>query len=80
MKCTCINDLFLCGRAGDSILYCHDSIRTISFNIVDPLILKGLIMVDPDEKDSSGNNLPSRLLDRIVGPDKEVGLFLVSVF
>ncbi|KAJ9699916.1 hypothetical protein PVL29_005664 [Vitis rotundifolia] len=34
-------------------------------------IIKQLNMVDPDEKDSSGNNLPSRAL-HIVGPDKKV--------
>lgn len=34
-------------------------------------IMKQLNMVDPDEKDSSGNHLPSRAL-HIVGPDKKV--------
>ncbi|KAH7573327.1 hypothetical protein JRO89_XS03G0118300 [Xanthoceras sorbifolium] len=36
-------------------------------------IIKQLNMVDPDEKDSSGNQLPSRAL-HIVGPDKKVKL------
>ncbi|KAK1293429.1 hypothetical protein QJS10_CPB17g00923 [Acorus calamus] len=36
-------------------------------------IIKQLNMVDPDEKDSSGNSLPSRAL-HIVGPDKKVKL------
>ncbi|KAL4331456.1 1-Cys peroxiredoxin [Arachis hypogaea] len=36
-------------------------------------IIKKLNMVDPDEKDSSGNNLPSRAL-HIVGPDLQVKL------
>lgn len=36
-------------------------------------IIKQLNMVDPDEKDSSGNNLPSRAL-HIVGPDKKIKL------
>ncbi|KAK9934067.1 hypothetical protein M0R45_021227 [Rubus argutus] len=36
-------------------------------------IIKQLNMVDPEEKDSSGNNLPSRAL-HIVGPDKKVVL------
>ncbi|CDO98712.1 unnamed protein product [Coffea canephora] len=36
-------------------------------------IIKQLNMVDPDEKDSSGNHLPSRAL-HIVGPDKNVKL------
>lgn len=34
-------------------------------------IIKQLNMVDPDEKDSSGKQLPSRAL-HIVGPDKRV--------
>lgn len=34
-------------------------------------IMKQLNMVDPEEKDSSGNSLPSRAL-HIVGPDKKV--------
>lgn len=34
-------------------------------------IIKQLNMVDPDEKDSSGNQVPSRAL-HIVGPDKKV--------
>lgn len=34
-------------------------------------IMKQLNMVDPHEKDSSGNQLPSRAL-HIVGPDKKV--------
>ncbi|WMV49994.1 hypothetical protein MTR67_043379 [Solanum verrucosum] len=34
-------------------------------------LIKQLNMVDPDEKDSSGNKLPSRVL-HIVGPDKKV--------
>lgn len=34
-------------------------------------IIRQLNMVDPDEKDSSGNSLPSRAL-HIVGPDKKV--------
>ncbi|PIA60812.1 hypothetical protein AQUCO_00300382v1 [Aquilegia coerulea] len=43
--------------------------------IADPKreIIKHLNMVDPDEKDSSGNQLPSRAL-HIVGPDKVVKL------
>ncbi|KAI3469227.1 hypothetical protein Pfo_025890 [Paulownia fortunei] len=36
-------------------------------------IIKQLNMVDPDEKDSSGNQLPSRAL-HIVGPDKKIKL------
>ncbi|RWR94400.1 1-Cys peroxiredoxin [Cinnamomum micranthum f. kanehirae] len=36
-------------------------------------IIKQLNMVDPDEKDSNGNSLPSRAL-HIVGPDKKVKL------
>ena len=36
-------------------------------------IMKQLNMVDPEEKDSSGNSLPSRAL-HIVGPDKKVVL------
>ncbi|XP_062170009.1 1-Cys peroxiredoxin [Alnus glutinosa] len=36
-------------------------------------IIKQLNMVDPDEKDSAGNPLPSRAL-HIVGPDKRVKL------
>ncbi|KAH7513573.1 hypothetical protein FEM48_Zijuj12G0214600 [Ziziphus jujuba var. spinosa] len=36
-------------------------------------IMEQLNMVDPDEKDSSGNHLPSRAL-HIVGPDKKVKL------
>ncbi|KAK1315909.1 hypothetical protein QJS10_CPA05g00117 [Acorus calamus] len=36
-------------------------------------IIKQLNMVDPDERDSSGNSLPSRAL-HIVGPDKKVKL------
>ncbi|KAJ8900197.1 hypothetical protein K2173_024837 [Erythroxylum novogranatense] len=38
--------------------------------------IKELNMVDPDEKDSSGNNLPSRAL-HIVGPDKKIKLSLL---
>ncbi|CAN1151041.1 1-Cys peroxiredoxin [Linum perenne] len=34
-------------------------------------VIKQLNMVDPDEKDPSGNNVPSRAL-HIVGPDKKV--------
>lgn len=34
-------------------------------------LIKQLNMVDPDERDSSGYNLPSRAL-HIVGPDKKV--------
>lgn len=34
-------------------------------------IIKQLNMVEPDEKDSSGNQVPSRAL-HIVGPDKKV--------
>lgn len=34
-------------------------------------IIKQLNMVDPDEKDDSGNDVPSRAL-HIVGPDKKV--------
>lgn len=37
----------------------------------DRKIIKQLNMVDPDEKDSSGNQVPSRAL-HIVGPDKKV--------
>ncbi|MFS8002698.1 putative thioredoxin-dependent peroxiredoxin [Helianthus anomalus] len=36
-------------------------------------IIKQLNMVDPDEKDASGQNLPSRAL-HIVGPDKKIKL------
>ncbi|CAN1806264.1 1-Cys peroxiredoxin [Linum perenne] len=36
-------------------------------------VIKQLNMVDPDEKDPSGNNVPSRAL-HIVGPDKKVKL------
>ncbi|WOL00268.1 1-Cys peroxiredoxin [Canna indica] len=36
-------------------------------------VIKQLNMVDPDEKDSGGNQLPSRAL-HIVGPDKKVKL------
>ncbi|XP_008781199.1 1-Cys peroxiredoxin [Phoenix dactylifera] len=36
-------------------------------------LIKQLNMVDPDEKDSSGNQLPSRAL-HMVGPDKKVKL------
>ncbi|KAJ4828318.1 1-Cys peroxiredoxin [Turnera subulata] len=36
-------------------------------------IIKQLNMVEPDEKDSSGHNLPSRAL-HIVGPDKKIKL------
>ncbi|KAK6254316.1 hypothetical protein SCA6_015621 [Theobroma cacao] len=36
-------------------------------------IIKQLNMVDPDEKDSSGNQLPSRAL-HIVGPDNKIKL------
>ncbi|KAL3505565.1 hypothetical protein ACH5RR_030947 [Cinchona calisaya] len=36
-------------------------------------IIKQLNMVDPDEKDSSGNPVPSRAL-HIVGPDKKIKL------
>ncbi|KAJ9537114.1 hypothetical protein OSB04_029847 [Centaurea solstitialis] len=36
-------------------------------------IIKQLNMVDPDEKDSSGNTVPSRAL-HIVGPDKKIKL------
>ncbi|KAK4770866.1 hypothetical protein SAY87_031398 [Trapa incisa] len=36
-------------------------------------IIKQLNMVDPDEKDSSGNQVPSRAL-HIVGPDKKIKL------
>ncbi|XP_072997127.1 1-Cys peroxiredoxin PER1 [Typha latifolia] len=36
-------------------------------------VIKQLNMVDPDEKDSSGNQMPSRAL-HIVGPDKKVKL------
>lgn len=45
--------------------------------IADPKreIIKQLNMVDPDEKDSSGNSLPSRAL-HIVGPDKMVPITL----
>lgn len=41
--------------------------------IADPkrLVLHQLNMVDPDEKDPSGNNVPSRAL-YVVGPDKKV--------
>jgi alkyl hydroperoxide reductase subunit AhpC len=38
-------------------------------------IIKQLNMVDPDEKDSSGNPLPSRAL-HIVGPDKKVFIYI----
>lgn len=43
--------------------------------IADPKreLIKQLNMVDPEEKDSSGNQLPSRAL-HIVGPDKKVKL------
>ncbi|XP_058077190.1 1-Cys peroxiredoxin [Magnolia sinica] len=43
--------------------------------IADPKteVIKQLNMVDPDEKDSSGNLVPSRAL-HIVGPDKKVKL------
>lgn len=41
-------------------------------------IIKQLNMVDPDEKDSAGNNVPSRAL-HIVGPDKKV-LYLCILF
>lgn len=34
-------------------------------------VIKQLNMVDPDEKDSKGQNMPSRAL-HIVGPDKMV--------
>lgn len=36
-------------------------------------LIKELNMVDPDEKDSKGNNVPSRAL-HIIGPDKKVKL------
>lgn len=36
-------------------------------------IIKELNMVDPDEKDSAGNNTPSRAL-HVVGPDKKIKL------
>ncbi|CAN0855144.1 1-Cys peroxiredoxin [Linum grandiflorum] len=36
-------------------------------------VIKQLNMVDPDEKDPSGNNVPSRAL-HIVGPDKKIKL------
>ncbi|KAL1548255.1 amino acid permease [Salvia divinorum] len=39
----------------------------------DRRIIKELNMVDPDEKDSSGNQVPSRAL-HIVGPDKRIKL------
>ncbi|KAL8481211.1 hypothetical protein ACS0TY_027655 [Phlomoides rotata] len=39
----------------------------------DRSIIKQLNMVDPDETDSSGNNVPSRAL-HIVGPDKKIKL------
>lgn len=39
----------------------------------DRQIIKQLNMVDPDEKDSSGNHVPSRAL-HIVGPDKRIKL------
>ncbi|PON93062.1 Peroxiredoxin [Trema orientale] len=48
----------------------------VSFPIIaDPKreLIKQLNMVDPEEKDSSGNPLPSRAL-HIVGPDKKVKL------
>lgn len=38
--------------------------------------IKQLNMVDPDEKDNSGKQLPSRAL-HIVGPDKKVSTFVV---
>ncbi|VFR00177.1 unnamed protein product [Cuscuta campestris] len=43
--------------------------------IADPdrKLIKQLNMVDPDEKDPSGNNVPSRAL-HIVGPDKKIKL------
>lgn len=34
-------------------------------------VIKQLNMVDPDEEDASGNQLPSRAL-HVVGPDKKV--------
>lgn len=37
-------------------------------------IIEQLNMVDPDEKDSSGNPAPSRAL-HIVGPDKKVAAY-----
>ena len=48
--------------------------------IADPnrQIIKQLNMVDPDEKDSSGNPLPSRAL-HMIGPDKTVILFFFWV-
>ncbi|XP_047309974.1 1-Cys peroxiredoxin [Impatiens glandulifera] len=36
-------------------------------------IIKQLNMVDPDEKDGKGNNMPSRAL-HIIGPDKKIKL------
>lgn len=38
-------------------------------------IIKQLNMVDPEEKDDSGNDVPSRAL-HIIGPDKKVIYFL----
>jgi len=49
--------------------------------IADPnrQIIKQLNMVDPDEKDSSGNPLPSRAL-HMIGPDKTVIFFFGGFF
>lgn len=61
------NKLILCDMQGG---------HKVSYPIgADPKreIIKELNMVDPDEKDSAGNNTPSRAL-HVVGPDKKIKL------
>ncbi|CAN1281828.1 1-Cys peroxiredoxin [Linum perenne] len=62
-----------------TILFSHPDLQPgskVTYPIIsDPKreVIKQLNMVDPDEKDPSGNNVPSRAL-HIVGPDKKVKL------
>lgn len=60
----CLNLFFVPAQPGCKVTYPI---------LADPKreFIKMLNMVDPDEKDSEGNQLPSRAL-HIVGPDKKV--------
>ena len=70
--------VFFISNYGDS-RHCNIMADKVTYPIAaDPKreIISQLNMVDPDEKDSSGDNLPSRAL-HIVGPDKKVRACLV---